>query len=308
MEDQIGGVANGRLLQLEASYATLPGEKSLTQDQGAKGTAALIKGIKILTVIAETPRALTVRELSEAVMLPRPTVYRLLATLIKAGLVRQSATGHSYQLGNTLVAIAHRALEQTDIRDIAHEHLVALRDETGETVHLAILHNNMMLYVDNLDSRERVRMACSLGVSVPLHNTAVGKVYLAFLPEQEQQTMFQQLSLTQVTGRSITSLAELRSEMADAKARGWATDEGENERDIFCFGAPVLNREGRPVAGISISVPRFRMQAKVEASYVEPLLRVTTAVSRILGYVPRSAATATARNAKPRRRGALRTG
>jgi hypothetical protein len=50
----------------------------------------------------------------------------------------------------------------------------------------------------------------------------------------------------------------------------------------------VLNREGRPVAGISISVPRFRMKAKVETSYVEPLLRTTGVVSRILGYRPQS--------------------
>jgi DNA-binding IclR family transcriptional regulator len=291
--------------RVHASFEKRAGRAELTQDSSAKGTAALSKGIKILTVIAEAPRQLTVRELSEAVALPRPTVYRLLATLISAGLVRQSATGHTYQLGNTLVTIAHRALEQTDISDIAHEHLVALRDETGETVHLAIFHNNAMLYVDNLDSPERVRMACSLGVSVPLHNTAVGKVHLAFLADKEREAILAQLPLTGVTSDSITSLDELRTEIAEAQLRGWATDEGENERDIFCFGAPVLNREGRPVAGISISVPRFRMRAKVETSYVEPLLRVTSAVSRILGYMPRIEPSVTPRNDRPRR-GAVR--
>jgi hypothetical protein len=67
----------------------------------------------------------------------------------------------------------------------------------------------------------------------------------------------------------------------------------------------VLNREGRPVAGTSISVPRFRMRAKVETSYVEPLLRVTSAVSRILGYMPRIEASPMPRNDRPRR-GAVR--
>jgi IclR family KDG regulon transcriptional repressor len=263
----------------------------LAKNSETKGTAALGKGIKILTAIAEAPRQLTARELSDAIALPRPTVYRLLAALIEAGLVRQSTTGHTYRLGNTLVAIAHRALEQTDIRDIAHEHLMALRDETGETVHLAIPHNNMMLYVDNLDSPERVRMACSLCVSVPLHSTAVGKAYLAFLPDKERETMLAQMTLTAVTGQSITSPDTLRLEIAETRRRGWATDQEETERDIFCFGAPVLNRDGRPVAGISISIPRFRMRPKVEAAYVDPLLRTTSAVSHILGHRPRPAAT-----------------
>src|SRR3954469_12812304 len=176
------------------------GGYAVASESEAKGTAALSKGIRVLTAIAEAPRQLTARELSNTTALPRPTVYRLLAALVQAGLVRQSATGHTYQLGNTLVTIAHRALEQTDIRDIAHEHLVALRDETGETVHLAIFHNNAMLYVDNLDSPERVRMACSLGASVPLHNTAVGKVHLAFLPDKERESVLAQLPLTRVTG------------------------------------------------------------------------------------------------------------
>ena len=263
----------------------------MAKESEAKGTAALGKGIKILTAIAEAPHQLTARELSDTIALPRPTVYRLLAALIEAGLVRQSATGHTYQLGNTLVAIAHRALEQTDIRDIAHEHLMALRDETGETVHLAILHNDKMLYVDNLDSPERVRMACSLGASVPLHSTAVGKAYLAFLPDAEREAMLMQMPLTQVTGQSITSPDTLRLEIAATRLRGWATDQEETERDIFCFGAPVLNREGRPVAGISISIPRFRMRAKAEAAYVAPLLRTTAAISHILGHRPRPAAT-----------------
>src|ERR1700710_513573 len=86
--------------------------------QNANGTAALSKGIKLLSAIAEAPNKLTVRELSEVVALPRPTVYRLLAALVEEGLVQPSASGHTYQLGNTLVTIAHRALEQTDIRDV----------------------------------------------------------------------------------------------------------------------------------------------------------------------------------------------
>jgi DNA-binding IclR family transcriptional regulator len=272
----------------------------VTTDFEPRGTAALTKGINLLTVIAEAPEPLTVKQLSDAVALPRPTVYRLLAALVKSGLVRRSAAGHAYQIGHTLIGIANRALEKIELRDIAQEFLLALRDETGETVHLAVFHNNAMLYVDNLDSPERVRMACSLGATVPLHNTAVGKAHLAFLPEAEREAILADLKLSRVTGRSITSLARLRNEIKQTAERGWATDEGENESDIFCFGAPVLDRIGRPAAGISISIPRFRLRDGIETAYVEPLLRTTAAVSDILG-APRELLSRM-RDGKPRQR------
>ena len=175
-----------------------------------------------------------------------------------------------------------------DIRDIAHEHLLKLRDETGETVHLAVFSNDAMLYVDNIESRERVRMKCSLGVSVPLHTTAVGKAYLAFSPEDQRESALERLKLEDVTGHSITSRDALRAQIADAARRGWSTDEEENERDIFCFGAPILDRRGNAVAAASISIPRFRLRPMAETVYVAPLLEATTNVSRILGYRPQS--------------------
>ncbi len=253
---------------------------------GIKGAAALNKGIKLLTAIADAEHPPSVRDLSDQTMLPRPTVYRLLAALTEAGLVRQSSGGHTYQLGATLVTIAHRALDQMDIRDIAHEHLLKLRDETGETVHLAVFSNDAMLYVDNIESRERVRMKCSLGVSVPLHTTAVGKAYLAFSPEDQRESALERLKLDDVTGHSITSRDALRAQIADAARRGWTTDEEENERDIFCFGAPILDRRGNAVAAASISIPRFRLRPMAETVYVAPLLEATSNVSRILGYRP----------------------
>jgi DNA-binding IclR family transcriptional regulator len=253
---------------------------------GIKGAAALNKGIKLLTAIADAETPPSARDLSDQTMLPRPTVYRLLAALTEAGLVRQSSAGHTYQLGAALVTIAHRALDQMDIRDIAHEHLLKLRDDTGETVHLAVFSNDAMLYVDNIESRERVRMKCSLGVSVPLHTTAVGKAYLAFSPEQQRESALARLQLDDVTGHSITSRETLRAQIAEAARRGWTTDEEENERDIFCFGAPILDRRGNAVAAASISIPRFRLRPMAETVYVAPLLEATASVSRILGYRP----------------------
>src|SRR5215218_1069761 len=82
---------------------------------GIKGAAALNKSIKLLTAIADADVPPSARDLSDRTMLPRPTVYRLLAALTEAGLVRKSSGGRTYQLGATLLTIAHRALDQIDI-------------------------------------------------------------------------------------------------------------------------------------------------------------------------------------------------
>jgi IclR family KDG regulon transcriptional repressor len=251
---------------------------------GTKGTAALTKGIRILNAIASANAHPTARQLSETTGLPRPTVYRMLAALERQGLVRQNGNGGSYRLGPTLVMFAHRALEQTDIRDIAHEHMETLRDATGETVHLAVFNKDEMLYIDKVESLERVRMACVVGASVPLHTTAVGKSYVAALPDDRREALIHALKFARITDRSITSAEDFRTQIAKVRKEGYAVDEEENERDIVCFGAPILDRLGMPLAAISVSVPRFRLREDRRRIYVQPLLQSCDRISRLLGF------------------------
>jgi DNA-binding IclR family transcriptional regulator len=249
----------------------------------AKGTAALTKGISLLNAIARGSTHPTARELSEATGLPRPTVYRLLSALERQGLVRQNGNGGAYRLGPTLVMFAHRALEQIDIRDIAHEHLESLRDTTGETVHLAVFNKNEMLYIDKVESLERVRMACIIGASVPLHTTAVGKSFVAALPDDRREILIRKMKFARVTQSSITSASAFRAQIACVRKNGYAVDEEENERDIVCFGAPILGRLGEPLAAISVSVPRFRLR-KNQNAYIHPLLKTCDQISKLMGF------------------------
>ena len=252
----------------------------------AKGTAALSKGIKLLSAIAGAPNDPNARQLADSTGIPRPTVYRLLSALKREGLVRQTDTGGAYRLGPAMVVFAHRALEQTDIRDIAHEHMEALRDTTGETVHLAVLNKGEMLYLDKVESLERVRMTCVIGASAPLHTTAVGKSYMAALPDDQRDRLIEDLKLVSVTEHSITSADDLRAQIQRVQALGYAMDEQENERDLVCFGAPILDRRGAPVAAISVSVPQFRLHSDPEHVYAKPLLDTCRHISSLIGSRP----------------------
>jgi len=252
----------------------------------AKGTAALSKGVKLLNAIASAESAPTARQLADHTGMPRPTVYRLLAALKREGLVRQTENSGAYRLGPALVVFAHRALEQTDIRDIAREHIEALRDITGETVHLAVFNKGEMLYIDKVESLERVRMTCVVGASAPLHTTAVGKSYLAALPDSERERIIEGLDFVAVTDHSITTAEAFRAQIRRVRTDGFARDEQENERDIVCFGAPIIDRLGAPVAAISVSVPRFRLNDAPLTAYAAPLLETCQHISSLLGARP----------------------
>jgi IclR family transcriptional regulator, acetate operon repressor len=152
---------------------------------------------------------------------------------------------------------------------VAVPHLRALRDRTHETVHLAIPDSSKMVYLDKFESPQPVRLASRVGQQVLLHCTALGKAYLAALPETEQLAMVRSLELERRTDRTITDRDELLQELRTGWRRGFTVDDVENEAGVRCVGAVLLDRLDRPVAAISVSAPTSRFSEE-EALRVGP--------------------------------------
>lgn len=236
----------------------------------------------VLQLVADHAGGPTVADLARQLDLTRPTLYRILASLEAEGLIRQMAD-RRYGLGSRLIGLAHRALAQQDIRALAHDPLLALRDETGETVHLAIRNLDEMVYIDKVESPELVRMASTVGTRVPFHTSSVGKAFLAALPEGEAADLVRRLELSPVTGRTVTDPDQLLGRVQAARGAGYSSDEEENETGIVCYGAAIRDSAGRPVASVSVSVPDFRLKSD-RSVYWKPLLRQVGSISRSLGY------------------------
>ncbi len=252
---------------------------SATKVQGAQSFS---RSIAVLRLISEAATPPTMADILAQSDLTRPTVYRIVASLQAEDLVRQTVD-QRYVLGPQLIALAHRTLAQNDIRKTAHEALTALRDETGETVHLAIYSQQEMIYIDKIESRQTVRMASEIGTRVALHSTSVGRAYLAALPDDESRELIEALSLKAVTKQTSTTKSRLNKVIAQARADGYSYEEEENEPGIVCFGAPILDATGRPIATVSISVPVFRKLPNSE-TYWQPLLEHCREVSLLCGH------------------------
>jgi DNA-binding IclR family transcriptional regulator len=155
-------------------------------------------------------------------------------------------------------------------------------------VFLAVVDDDAVVYVYKEEGPQAIRMSSRLGSRRPLHCTALGKAYVSALPDEVRPSFIKGLRLRRFTDNTVTDTDALEAEIAVAKERGYAADRVEVEEGVACFGAPLLDHRGLPVAAISVAGPAERLLPKEDE--VGPLVAKTAlAMSRRLGYVEPSA-------------------
>ncbi|MFI8343381.1 IclR family transcriptional regulator [Streptomyces sp. NPDC085639] len=235
------------------------------------------RALRILPVLAGGPAGLGA--VAEALGVHKSTALRLLRTLNEHGLVYRQPDGR-YRLGAQLFALAAEAIENLDVRDIAHPHLMELNRATGHTVHLALHQDDEVVYVDKVDSRYPVRMYSRIGRPVPLTVAAVAKLLLADLPDAERRALADRIEYPRYTARSTPDAAAFLRELDLVREQGWATDLGGHEESINCLGAPVHGPDGRVVAALSVSAPGVVLAAEGLLELLPQVLRTADAISQ----------------------------
>ena len=229
------------------------------------GTAAFTKFMAVLQLIGDRPRQYGMADLCKTSGLPRATVYRIVDALRAEGLVAEAQPGNTFVLGPRLINLASRSWESFDLRTIAQPAIKQLRDETGETVHLAVPGGLEMVYIDKLESPQAVRMTSRIGTRITLYSSSVGKAYLAALTPAERDDLLGMITFNRYTPHTITQRKALEAELKATLKRGYSLDREETELEIRCLGAAIVDAAGRPVGGISVSVPKYRYDKAVEA-------------------------------------------
>lgn len=245
---------------------------------------ALQRGLSLVQLFSESPRGLTAKQVAGRSRLPVSTVHRFLANLEGAGFLHCSGDG-VYQLGIACFAIGQAALGQLDIRRVSLPYLEALNRQTRETIHLTVRHGLSAVYVEKLDSPEQLRIYSRIGAAVPLYCTAVGKVMLAYLPEDERERVLPQLGLKRLTPNTVGNLQELEAELSRVRKNGYACDLEEHELHIRCVAAPIWDHAGGVNASLSVTAPVVRMTV-TRLRQLTPLIQTAgLQISRELGYL-----------------------
>jgi DNA-binding IclR family transcriptional regulator len=244
---------------------------------------ALQRGLRLLQLFSESAHGLTAKQVAARSRLPVSTVHRFLANLESAAFLNCSGNG-VYQLGVACFAVGQAALGQLDIRRVSQPYLEELNRKTRETIHLTLRHGLSAVYVEKLDSPEQLRIHSRIGAAVPLYCTAVGKVMLAYMPDEERERVLPQLGLKRLTPNTVGNLQELAAELYRVRKNGYACDLEEHELHIRCIAAPVWDHAGEVSASLSITAPLVRM-AVTRLRHLAPLIQTAgLQISRELGY------------------------
>jgi IclR family acetate operon transcriptional repressor len=239
--------------------------------------------LRLLSLFAQALDGLTASEVAKQSGLPVSTVHRFLVNLENAGFLAYSSSG-KYHLGIGSFSIGQAALAQLDIRRLSLPHLQKLNQETRETIHLTVRHGLSAVYVEKLDSPEKLRIFSHVGGSVPLYCTAVGKIILAYLPEKELAETLRQIELRQQTASTITNARDLERHLQRVRRNGYAFDLEEHEAHIRCVAAPIWDPTGAVKASLSLTAPVLRMPLSRLRKLVPVIQTAGLQISQELGY------------------------
>jgi DNA-binding IclR family transcriptional regulator len=211
----------------------------------------------LLCFTSETPE-LTMTQISELVGLNKSTTHRLLATLEGKRFVERDTDTGVYRPGIRLLQLAFLTSENNDLRRLTASFLHRLCDQYLENVNLSVLDDTDVVYLEVVESPQRVKLAATPGQRLPAFCTASGKAILAFLPEENVRAILER-GMPRYTQNTIPTQEAFFYKIHHAREQGFAISEQEFEEGINAVAAPIINSIGKPIASVSIAGPAFRL-------------------------------------------------
>jgi IclR family transcriptional regulator, KDG regulon repressor len=245
---------------------------------------SILRASNILKCFSGAKTHFKISEIARQLDLDRSTTYRILLSLEEAGFVEKDEKAGTYCLGLGAFEIGNAYLRQMDLIQVSRPIMADLAQKVQETVHLAVLSETEIVYVEKSDSPRSLGVMSKLGQRGPIYCTALGKTLLAFQPEAEQSRILQKLKMPALTATTITSKQKLGEELRTIRKQGYALDRREIEEDVECIGAPIRNYTGNVVAALSISGPQRKINTPREKQFVGSVVKAASLISSKLGY------------------------
>ncbi|MFS0862672.1 IclR family transcriptional regulator [Fredinandcohnia sp. 179-A 10B2 NHS] len=231
----------------------------------------LLKADKILNYLSSVEQPQSLQQIAKETALTSSTALKILDTLQYIGYVKKDDETKKFSIGTRIIQYANKAINQAQIKDIAQPYLEILRKQTTETVHLGMLDKNKIVYISKLESYNPVALYSSVGKSIPLYCSAMGKSILADCSNQEIDNYLNENELLPKTVNTITTREEFFEEINLIRKNGYAFDNGEHELDIFCVGASITVNE-QNFGAFSVSVPKYRITDEFVEKIIEEVL------------------------------------
>ena len=243
------------------------------------------KALHVLQAFSYEQPVLGVSELARKLGMGKSSVHRVLSTLAEQGFVTKTE-GDRYRLGLKLHELGQLVVSSLELRQVAHGPLERLRNESGETVHVAVLEGSDAMYVHRIESQSTLRTFSRVGRRVPAHTTSSGKCLLAFSDPAATEVVVK-AGLRRIGPRSITTEAGLREALAKIRANGYVVSVEENERGVLSIGAPVFGHDGSCIAAVSMAGPLIRISTDQVPRFTRMVRRCELDISVGMSFLDR---------------------
>lgn len=248
----------------------------------SQSVRAVERALDILLCFTREEPTRSLTQIAEAVSMSKTTVHRLLATLENRRFITRDKTTGLYRLGLRFVEMASLVLQDVELHRWAQPYLQRLSAEFGETVDLSVLDDSHVIYLEVIESPQRLKLAAAVGQRLPAFCTASGKALLAYLPEEEIREILGE-NMTEYTDYTTVSIPDILTDLRVTAERGYAISEQEYEQGINAVAAPILDSDRNPIASIAIVGPSFRLTTERLPELGESIRKMTEVISSEVG-------------------------
>ncbi len=257
---------------------------NISTDSSGRNIQSVSRALMIMELLSKCHNGEKLTVISQKLDLNKSTTHSLISTLEHMGYVQQDQETARYSLGLKLFELGQVVHANMDLRNIAMPFLRELALKFSETVHLAILSKDEIVYIDKVDTSRSIRIGSQIGGRNAAYCTGVGKVLLAGLSDKELSDTLATVKFEKLTANTIADKEELLKHLVNIRNNGFAMDQEEIEVGLTCVAAPIKNHRGKVIAGISVSGPSSRMQADVFDLMTKDVMDTALQISRRLGY------------------------
>jgi len=243
------------------------------------------RAFAVLEYVVRAGRPVAAADVAAHLGLPKPTVYRMIENFAAQGFLRRDFSSKRLAIGPRLADFAfeilHASIRYAPRRTI----LNGLVEEVGETANIGALEGGDIVYLDRVEAKHwPLRLNFHIGSRVPLHCTAIGKLFLAYMPERQRNALLDRLDLHQLTPHTITSVEGLQAELARIRMDGLSVDREEYIMGVVCIAAPIFNGKGEMQAGVAVQSPAARMSSNDAMRHSLPLRRAAQALAESFAW------------------------
>ncbi|HZP71725.1 MAG TPA: IclR family transcriptional regulator [Pseudolabrys sp.] len=244
---------------------------------GGRKLGVTARSFAILEHVAGSPAPVDVFDIITSLKLPKATAYRLVDWFVTQGYLAREPGRRRLIVGPKLANLAFGALSSSMRNDTPHVVLRRLVHTLNETCNIGTLLNGEVVYLDRVEADHwPLRLHYTTGSRVPLHCSAIGKLYLALSSAARRRQLLQSLELRRFTATTITDAAQLEAELRQIRREQVSFDREEYLVGVVCMAVPVSGRNGEMIAALAIQAPEARMNVQTARRHL-PALRQAAA-------------------------------